>query len=423
MSGDAFVDTAFALGARLCRDALWAGDRCNWVGASSELYEGAWTVVQRSFGPDVYAGTAGIAWFLARLHRIVPEPLLLVTAEAGARQALSRLDDVAPEQRCGLWSGWSGIACALADLAEVSEGGDWAEAAEELLDRLSGVDLDGQLDDVLAGVAGAVPALLAAHRRAGAGRWLEAAVRCGDHLLARARPQADGLSWGDRFLTGFSHGASGISWVLAELAAASGEERFRRAAEAGFAYERGCFSPAHGNWPDLRDRSLPGMPASGEEPVFPLQWCHGAPGIGLARLRGWSLLGEAVLRDEAEAAIATTAADLARFPASAQPNFSLCHGVAGNADLLILAAEVLGEAAHLEAARRIGRLGVERYGAPGDPWPSGLNDSSPAPGLMLGLAGTGWFYLRLHDPAATPSALLPVPRPWPQTKPEPGRAG
>ena len=64
-------------------------------------------------------------------------------------------------------------------------------------------------------------------------RWLPR-VRCGDRLLAARRPDAAGLGWvrdarPTRPLAGFSHGAAGIAWALLELAAATGEERFRAA--------------------------------------------------------------------------------------------------------------------------------------------------------------------------------------------------
>ena len=47
--------------------------------------------------------------------------------------------------------------------------------------------------------------------------------------------------------------------------------------------------------------------------------------------------------------------------------------------------------------------GIERYAKRGHPWPCGMNGETP--NLMLGLAGIGYFYLRLAIPAI-PSILL-----------------
>ena len=104
-------------------------------------------------------------------------------------------------------------------------------------------------------------------------------------------------------------------------------QRIFAAAKAALAYERAYFRPAEGNWPDLRSFVQPGQ--TGEPPGM-LAWCHGAPGIGLARLALVQLLPEdhSVL-EEAETAIRTTSASLA---SGGTGNFSLCHGDGGNAD-------------------------------------------------------------------------------------------
>jgi len=54
-------------------------------------------------------------------------------------------------------------------------------------------------------------------------------------------------------------------------------------------------------------------------------------------------------------------------------------------------------------AADIARFGIERYGDGARPWPCGA--AGPTPALMVGLAGTGYFYLRLANPAL-PSVLL-----------------
>jgi lantibiotic biosynthesis protein len=46
---------------------------------------------------------------------------------------------------------------------------------------------------------------------------------------------------------------------------------------------------------------------------------------------------------------------------------------------------------------------VERFYDAGT-WPCGVPEGHEAPGLRVGLAGIGHFYLGLHDPAV-PSAL------------------
>src|SRR5947209_10966594 len=46
-----FLQAADNIGTKLCRDALWADKRCNWLGDSMDVVDRAWQVVHRAFGP------------------------------------------------------------------------------------------------------------------------------------------------------------------------------------------------------------------------------------------------------------------------------------------------------------------------------------------------------------------------------------
>jgi lantibiotic modifying enzyme len=259
------------------------------------------------------------------------------------------------------------------------------------------------------GPAGAIPALLSFERRHPRG-LMPLAVQLGEHLIAAARETEGGWSWNSlegqtvRDPTGFSHGAAGIAWALLELFASTGESRFRDAAERGFAYERRWFSAEHENWPDFRAIASP-APGSGTE-NYAVAWCHGAPGIGLSRLRAYEILGTENLKLDAEAAIRTTTRVLDHSGYAGQSDFTLCHGRAGNAELLIMAGEVLGDGASRARAEALGQEGIAYFCRNDLPWPCGVPGGGETPNLMLGLAGIGHFYLRLHDPARTSSVLL-----------------
>jgi type 2 lantibiotic biosynthesis protein LanM len=373
-----YLETAERIGARLCRDAMWYQGRTNWT---SDFLDGD-TVAHGALGPELYSGTAGIALFLWRLAEVTGERVLRVTAEAALRQALGRM----PVSGCGLYSGGLGILYTAAEIR--------LEFDEDAVLRQAEPDRS-QLD-VINGSAGAIAVLLNLHARTRSALLLEAAVRHGDLLLEEASRSDNGWSWktipASRNLTGFSHGTSGIAWALIELHRVTGEQRFREAALEAFRYEHDCFNAAEQNWPDFRD----------EQAGYPVHWCHGAAGIALCRLRAWQLLGEEHLLAEAQAAMRT----VLQYSESLQ-NFSLCHGRSGNADVLIYASQVLGEESWLHAAETIAREGLERFERRRIPWPCGLPHANEIPDLMLGLAGIGYFYLQLADPARIPSVLLP----------------
>ena len=112
---------------------------------------------------------------------------------------------------------------------------------------------------------------------------------------------------------------------------------------------------------------------------------------------------------EAETAVATTLVNLRGGTEMSQTNDSLCHGRTGNCETLIYGAQILDRPEWLHRAEEIALHEIETCAAQRLPWPCGTYGSAEVPGLMLGLAGIGYFYLRLADPSATPIVLIPLP--------------
>ncbi len=87
-----------------------------------------------------------------------------------------------------------------------------------------------------------------------------ARCRARRRAAASAQPDRGGRSWrsphlapGERALAGLSHGAAGVGAACGSWAAASGESRFRDTALEAFGYERALFDERVRNWPDLRE--------------------------------------------------------------------------------------------------------------------------------------------------------------------------
>ena len=383
-----FLDAAAFIAARLCRDAVWAGGRCNWLGDSIEFVGGQWAVAHRAFGPDLYSGTSGVALSLAEAYAVTGEALFRETAVGGARQALSRLEELPAQTRTGFYTGHTGIGYALTRIGELIGGQEFVDRGLEIVEALIAFEPDERATDVLAGSAGAVPALLHLRSKYDREPLLELARRHGEFLIGAARKTPTGWSWNTlnipaeqrtQDLNGFSHGAAGISWALLELWKATGEEKFRVAAEQGFAYERQWFDPRQENWPDFRGLYDTWGSGGGNQPGFMAAWCHGAPGIGLSRVRVYELTGQEVYRREAEAALRCTGRTLAAPTAPGQANYSLCHGSAGNADLLVYASRVFGDDSHQRLAEQVGLAAVEQYRKTFSPWPCGVLQGGETP--------------------------------------------
>jgi class II lanthipeptide synthase len=399
--GADLAQVADGIGARLVRAAVWYRGQCNWVAHDAA----ATKPVQRALGPELGAGTAGVALFLAQAAAAGDgDGALRRTALGAIGQALTHARQAPPH---GLYAGRIGIAYSAARCGRLlGEERLVAGAARLARGRLGD---PGELRwDVLDGSAGTIAGLLALARLLDDERLVQRAQRLGDELVAAARRDRAGWSWpapGQRRLhgrCGFARGGAGIAWALLELHGATGERRHRDAAERGLDYERHWYDEQRAEWPDLtgverRERrgTFRAPPATG--------WAHGAPGIALARLRAWQQLHEEALRGEAATALATTAGHLERALLTPDADFTLGHGLAGDAEALLLGAELYPPGAAL--ARRAGEIAASRHAGGLDGWPCGTSGAGLAPGLLGGHAGIGLFYLRLHD-RSVPSPLL-----------------
>jgi lantibiotic biosynthesis protein len=400
-----YLEAADQIGSEIAASAIWKDDRCNWVGAMPEEgLGGQMKMTYRALGPDLYGGTAGIGLFLAEMTRVTGHERYRRTATGALRHAISRIDDLPAESSAGLYAGRVGVVLALVlasrALDDPELGRVGAAKAADITEPMPEAELD-----LIAGWAGSVVGLLALARLLDDEALVAAAVHYGEALLEAGEATGDAMCWrarhmlGSPALTGLSHGAAGIAVALLELAAVTGADRYRQAAAAGFAYERALFDSAAGNWPDLRRFGTAVGSASGER-VFSVFWCHGAPGGALARLRALELGATHMLQAEASAGLATTEAWVRSALASGAVNYSLCHGLAGNAEILLEGATASGTA----LAREVAAAGITVYLERGLPWPSGANGGA-TPCLFLGLAGIGRFYLRLAVPEL-PSLLL-----------------
>jgi lantibiotic modifying enzyme len=403
-----FLSTAASIGDALCREALWWGDRCTWLGDDLIGDEDAY-LVHRTVGGSIYTGTAGIAIFLTRLAALTGDRLHVDTAKAAILQALRETETADEMRNRGLFCGRAGVAYASIVVGEGLGDGDLRESGLGLLRAVAREETsDWAETDVMYGRAGVIVAALCAFRRFSE-EWLLAWAReLGEQLIRSAKTEEIGWSWPEHAdelgMNGFSHGAAGIAWALGELARASGEQEFFDAAREATRYEQHWFNSDVMNWRDLFQEYMadPERP-----PEYSLSWCHGAPGIALSRLRLWKIFGNPAHGEEARIALSTTTDALHADLKSGTRNFSLCHGLAGNAEALIVASDILGDEGMLRTAREIGLNGIENYADSEEGWPCGVNNADAwSPSLMLGWAGTGYYFLRLYDPTVTPSILL-----------------
>jgi lantibiotic modifying enzyme len=330
-----------------------------------------------------------------------------VRDQVGEWLAGDRAADARPT--VGAFEGLGSVVYLLTHLGVVWRRPELLDEAEQVVDTLPALIASDDHLDVLYGSAGCLLALLALHAVRPSARTVDVAVSCGDRLLETARPMAPGTAWvtleGQPPLGGLSHGTAGIAVSLLDLAAASGEDRFKDAASAALAYDRSLFIPEVGNWADLRvfpERQAADAGTAGRSPM--VAWCHGAAGIGLARLAMLRHLDDRRIRDDIDVALGTTIAH------GFAINHSLCHGALGNLELLLLAAHTLDRPGDRQALAQATSIVAGSLDANGPV--SGVFLGVETPGFMTGLAGIGYGLLRLAEPDKVPSALLLAPPSW-----------
>jgi type 2 lantibiotic biosynthesis protein LanM len=399
-SDEGSADTlAMEIAAQLAATAIRGADRsATWIGPQYLPDIDRYQLQPIAF--DLNTGACGIAVFLAALEH--------ATGGAGYRDlalgAMTRLRTALRENGEGLAEevgvgGATGMGSVVYSLARV---GQWLDDPAVLSDaRLAARLIDDERivrapDDVFLGTAGAALALLTLYEVTSSTDALQRATACGNRLLqTRAVGEPGRRTWmtlAGRPLTGFSHGAAGIAYALLRLAVSTGRAEYRDAAAEAITYEDELFDPGVGNWPDLRGRA---------QPSFATSWCHGAPGIGLARLGGLVALDTAQVRTDIDAAVRTT------LGLEMGPLDHVCCGNLGRLDLLLEAGERLGRDDLLHAARERGQVIAHRaQSSAGFGLDGALPPQVASPGFFQGLAGVGYQLLRITRPGTLPSVLL-----------------
>jgi type 2 lantibiotic biosynthesis protein LanM len=404
-----FEAEADSIAGELARYAIRRRSSAAWIGLD---WLGDSDVAQLvCLGPDLYNGASGIALFLAAYANVAAKAASAELAHAGLSHIRRNLNGrnasrFARSLGVGAATGLGSVIYALAVIAKCLGDRDLKRDAERaaLLFTDELIAADKQLD-VMGGAAGAILALLRLYRDTQSDDVLDRAIRCGEHLLRQDRLGPNGRrSWigqgfGGSPLNGMSHGAAGFAYALASLAAASGHEEFAAAAAECIAFEDASYDTEHHNWPDLR---------GGSQLQWPCQWCHGAPGIGLARLAtARRIAAKPAVRDTINAARldddVTKAIEGVRRARPAQLD-TLCCGTLGGIEFLC-------ESANSTGGDKIGELALRRLtavlggsAANGDyRWNSGNRRFNL--GLFRGLAGIGYTLLRRLDPSL-PNVLI-----------------
>jgi type 2 lantibiotic biosynthesis protein LanM len=409
-SQDFWIEHATWLGEELLARGVRNGDALTWTTRYFRGGPGAGPGVGTD-ALDLYGGAAGPALFFAALHAVSGMPKWADAAQATAKPILDAIADGAntADNGIGICRGTGSLVYTLAWMGRLLKERKYTDAAMRAARQITAdtIHADHALD-IVGGTAGALLALLTLQRdaqtSADADGLTQLALVCGDHLLGTQIERAEGVGWLARdgqVHAGFAHGAAGIAFALMRLAQQADRAEYRETALRAYEFERHLYSAPRGNWPvgENADASKP------QVPTWMTAWCHGAPGIALAR--GLTLDAPldaeqgAAVRDEIRAAVNTTVSK------RSTPSEHLCCGNLGRAEVLLTLGQRLGDTTLFGAAQSIAHAAVARARERGHFTLSATGFAYRVfdPGFFQGMSGIGYHLLRLAAPAQLPSIL------------------
>jgi serine/threonine protein kinase len=351
---------------------------------------------------NVQHGAAGILGALVQASGVLGDPRARAEVAATARWLADRVRTPRPGP-VGLYFGAAGPAWALADAADHLADDELRAVATELALRLP-TDWTGP--DLTHGRAGLGLTLLhlaegaapddAAALRAAADRVADGLVRDvsrdPDGSVSWRTPAEARSSFAGRRFHGLAHGTAGIGLFLLEAGRVLGRaDCTLLAADAGDSLLRAALPQTDGTlaWGSGPDEPRP----------TPAYWCNGAGGIGTFLVHAYAATGDDRLPPVIDGAARAVMA------AKWRMGVAYCHGLSGNADFLLDAADVLGVPEYRAWAADLAVRIADRAVRDGDRLAAGDEPGRVTPDFNVGGAGVLSFLLRVR--AGGPRLWLP----------------
>lgn len=280
-------------------------------------------------GLDLYDGVGGIAIFLASVNRAHPSEMYEKTLKLIQNKLFHYTDDGGYSVQnlrtkdSGIFKGEGSIIYTYVLLYKITGDKKFLFYAEKHFSKFEEIILQCKNQDYLSGSAGAIIVLTKLYAETNNRKYLDVAEILGENIWKMAKKQEIGygiVSDNDNLppLAGMSHGASGYIMAYAYLFEKIPKTEYYERIIALMAYEDSLFEEKTGNWKDLRKKG---------EDKNTMAWCHGAPGIALARIKLSSIKIFANKKSvESDIDKCRSALEFNK----KNDSLCLCHGLAGN---------------------------------------------------------------------------------------------
>ncbi|MGM1020066.1 MAG: type 2 lanthipeptide synthetase LanM family protein [Bacillota bacterium] len=390
LTSNDFIEYASFIGEYLVKHAVW--DKKNKLVTWLDLKENDRSEKYISpLGETLYDGSLGIILFLAYLAQESNNFLYKELAQDALNSTLSVIRDN-EYQSLSAFNGLAAVSYVLVHLSELwSDENLYYEALKYIYEVEPLIERD-EAFDIVGGVAGVIIIILNLYKLTPNERLINIAEKCGDHLSNYLIKKMADQFTEERLLTGLSHGVAGYAWALLKLHSVIHKKIYFDTAQGILKIERELYNEENNNWIDLRDRDNPHYNS--------VYWCHGAPGIGLGR----SLISDSYEDDyllmEIKLSIKKMVSNGFDF------GNCLCHGGIGNLDILSVIKKKCKLISH---DYNFLLFGQEIVQAMKEFWLTGQLNGNTSLGLMNGITGIGYGFLRIFNEELPSVLALELP--------------
>lgn len=353
---------------------------------------------------EIFNGGAGIALFFLALFELNKDKTDLEWAEKITDRILKSTYCRRPKFYC-FYTGICGIIYLCIKLYEITGKDKYLETALLLAKEHHSNIIYIQEMDLLSGAAGNTLVMtLLYHHTADATIYSYIQLLL-NRIIDDARVAPQGIKWDHKkmaydSLTGFSHGAAGIAYVLLQVGHYFNYDGLIRLAKLGFDYEMLYYDMPTHNWLDLRigahRYNLPGAHTWDLSVFRPTMkqvnsWAHGAVGIGLSHMLFENITGEDSYHHIIEASVKSSLTHLD----AAREDYTLCSGYGGMVTFLLRATSFYADQQALHhALHKIATGAFELYERTGT-FNTFAPTNSDDMGLLSGMAGVGYMLINI----------------------------